>query len=82
MSKSDDLETMSDYDLQHYAREQRKYAYDNFERYKHQDQNLTFQSYMMHIYVPVLAEKFHAQYMKRHLSAREYLATSYPEKEI
>jgi len=76
MTKKEDLETMSLCDLMHYSREQRKFVYDNYEKFKHHDDTLTWQTYVKHI-LPTIIPNFHQQYMKRHLSAREYLATGY-----
>ena len=78
--KTQDLTEMCNADLMHYAREQRKFIYNNFEKYRREEPTISLTNYIQKVYIPCgLAEKFHKQYMASHRLAREYLATVTPQ---
>ena len=75
-----DIEGMSNADLMHYAREQRKFIFDHYEKYVRDKENISLHNYITRIYIPLkLCNRFHDQYMARHRAAREYLATVNPQ---
>jgi len=74
------IQGMSDCDLMHYSREQRKFIHDHYEKYCRKEGEVNLNFYIQKIYIPMgLANKFHEQYMARHRAARDYLATVSPK---
>jgi len=76
----DDVEALEQADLMHYSREQRKFIFDHFEKFKlrHEAPSLTW--YIQKVYIPSgLANQFHEEFMAKHRAARDYLATVSPK---
>jgi hypothetical protein len=75
-----DVEGMSNSDLLHYAREQRKFIFNHYEKYKRHSPETSLTFYIQKVYVPLgLANKFHEEYMANHLRCRDYTATVTPK---
>lgn len=78
-----EIDGMSNADLMHYAREQRKYIYDHYEKYKRHAPEISLTCYIQKIYIPLkLANKFHDEFMAKHRLARDYLATVSPNENM
>lgn len=74
------IESMCNADLMHYAREQRKFIFDHYEKFKHKNPEITLNVYLHKVYIPTgLANQFHEEFMARHRLARDYLATVSPK---